>query len=383
MRYLPMVWRNLLRRKFRTIFTLATVFISFVLYAFLMTVRTAFSMGVEVAGVDRLMMMHKVSLVQLLPISYLQQIQTTPNVKLASYSTWFGGTYQNNANQFAVMAVDPDVYLDLYPEFKVPPAQATAWKADRQGALVGADVAARFGWKVGDKVPIQATIWQPKDGNTWYFNIDAIYDGDKSIDKTNFFFHYKYLDENRRGAYGMVGWYIIKINDPSHAASTAASLDSLFANSSAETKTSTEKAFLQGFVNQVGNISFMIQSVLVAVLFTLFLLVLANTMAQAVRERTNEFAVLKTLGFSNGLVLTLVLVESLAIALLGGVAGLGVTWLFISRGSLNNAFLPVFLLKGSDVMMGVVLCVVLGLVAGGLPAWSAMRLKIVDALRRN
>ena len=181
----------------------------------------------------------------------------------------------------------------------------------------------------------------------------------------------------------MVGWYIVKIDDPSQAASTAARLDSLFANSSAETKTSTEKAFLQGFVNQVGNISFMIQSVLVAVLFTLFLLVLANTMAQAVRERTNEFAVLKTLGFSNGLVLTLVLVESLAIALLGGVAGLGVTWLFISRGSLNNAFLPVFLLKSSDVAMGVVLCVVLGLVAGGLPAWSAMRLKIVDALRRN
>jgi putative ABC transport system permease protein len=383
MRYLPLVWRNLLRHKFRTIFTLATVFISFVLYAFLMTVRSAFSMGVEVAGVDRLMMMHKVSLVQLLPVSYLQQIQSTANVKLASYSTWFGGTYQNTANQFAVMAVDPDVYLDLYPEFKVPPAQAAAWKADRQGALVGIDVATRFGWKVGDKVPIQGTIWQPKDGNTWYFNVDAIYNGDKTIDKTNFFFHYKYLDENRRGAYGMVGWYIVKIDDPSQAASTAVRLDSLFANSSAETKTSTEKAFLQGFVNQVGNISFMIQSVLVAVLFTLFLLVLANTMAQAVRERTNEFAVLKTLGFSNGLVLTLVLVESLAIALLGGVAGLGVTWLFISRGSLNNAFLPVFLLKSSDVAKGVVLCVVLGLVAGGLPAWSAMRLKIVDALRRN
>jgi putative ABC transport system permease protein len=176
---------------------------------------------------------------------------------------------------------------------------------------------------------------------------------------------------------------VVKIDDPSHAAETAARLDAQFANSSAETKTSTEKAFLQGFVNQVGNISFMIKSILVAVLFTLFLLVLANTMAQAVRERTSEFAVLKTLGFSNGLVLSLVLVESLTIALVGGLAGLGITWLFISRGSLNNAFLPVFLLTNRDLALGVALCVGLGVVAGALPAWTAMRLRIVDALRRS
>jgi len=383
MKYLPLVWRNLMRRKFRTIFTLATVFISFVLYAFLMTIRTAFSMGVEIAGVDRLMMMHKVSLIQLLPISYLQQIQSTPGVTVASYSTWFGGTYQDQANSFAIMAVDPEHYLQLYPEFRVPSDQVKAWQADRQGVLVGRDVATRYGWKIGDKVPIQATIWQPKQGNTWFFNVDAIYDGDKNIDKTNFFFHYDYLDENRRGAHGMVGWYIIKINDPSHGAEIVARLDSQFANSSAETKTSTEKAFLQGFVNQVGNISFMIKSILVAVLFTLFLLVLANTMAQAVRERTNEFAVLKTLGFSNGLVLSLVLVESLFIALLGGGLGLAVTWMAVSQGSFNNAFLPVFILTGRDVITGVVLCTLLGVIAGALPAMTAMRLRIVDALRRN
>lgn len=382
MKYLPLIWRNLLRRKFRTVFTLATVFVSFVLYAFLMTIRTAFSMGVDVAGVDRLMMMHKVSLIQLLPESYLQSIQTTPGVKLASYSTWFGGTYQDNANQFAVMAVG-DRFLEVYPEFRVPADQLAAWRADRQGALVGVDVAKRYGWKIGDKVPIQATIWQPKQGNTWYFNIDAFYDGDKTIDKTNFLFHYKYLDENRRGAYGQVGWYVIKIDDPSRAAETAARLDAQFANSSAETKTSTEKAFLQGFVNQVGNISFIIKAILVAVLFTLFVLVLANTMAQAVRERTSEFAVMKTLGFSNGLVVVLVLIESLAIALLGGFAGLGITWMFISRGSLNNAFLPVFLLTGRDAALGVGLCVVLGVLAGALPAVAAMRLRIVDALRRT
>lgn len=382
MKFLPLVWRNLLRRKVRTTFTLLSIFVAFVLYAFLMTIRTAFSMGVEVAGVDRLMMMHKVSLIQLLPISYMRDIQSTPGVKLASHSTWFGGTYQDNANQFAVMAIDPDPYLQLYPEFKVPPEQLKALLADRQGALVGRDVATRYGWKIGDKVPIQGTIWQPKQGTTWFFNIDAIYDGDKAIDKTNFFFRYDYLDENRRGAYGQVGWYVIKIDDPSQAATMAAKLDGQFANSAAETKTSTEKAFLQGFVNQIGDVGAIMVAILVSVLFSI-LLVAANTMSQAVRERTNELAVLKTLGFSNGLVLTLVLGESLFMALLGGGIALALAWVFISSGSLNNAFLPVFLLRGRDLFIGVVLCFMLGSLAGALPAASAMRLRVTDALRRN
>jgi putative ABC transport system permease protein len=185
MKFLPLVWRNLLRRKVRTTFTLGSIFIAFVLYAFLMTIRSAFSMGVDVAGVDRLMMMHKVSLVQLLPISYMRDIQSTPGVELVSHNTWFGGTYQDKANQFAVIAVDPEPYLKLMPEFKVPPEQVKAWAAHRQGALVGRDIAARYGWKIGDRIPIRATIWVPKEGSTWYFNVDGIYDGDKTIDKTN------------------------------------------------------------------------------------------------------------------------------------------------------------------------------------------------------
>jgi putative ABC transport system permease protein len=212
--------------------------------------------------------------------------------------------------------------------------------------------------------------------------VDGIYDGDKTVDKTSFFFRYDYLDENRRGAYGQVGWYVIKIDDPSRASEMAAKLDSEFANSSAETKTSTEKAFLQGFVNQIGDVGSIMVAILVAVLFSI-LLVTANTMAQTVRERTSELAVLKTLGFSNGLIVWLVLAESLFMAVLGGGLALGVTWVLISRGSLNSAFLPVFVLRGRDVMIGVVLCGVLGGLAGALPAASAMRLKITDALRRN
>ena len=381
MKYLPLIWRNLLRRKVRTIFTLGSVFIAFVLYSFLMVVQTAFSAGVNMAGADRLMLMHKVSLIQLLPISYMQQIRATPGVLNAGDATWFGGTYQDNANQFAVMAVDPD-YFKLYPEARIPDDQMKAWLADRQGVIVGKSSAAKFGWKIGDKVPIQATIWQPKNGQTWFFNVDGIYDGDKDFDTTAFYFHYEYLDENRRGAYGMVGWYIIKIDDSSRAAEIAARLDGQFVNSSAETKTSTEKAFMQGFANQVGNVKAMIIAVLVAVLFTLFLLVLANTMAQAVRERTSELAVLKTLGFSNPLILTLVLGESMFLALIGGGLGLAVTYAAVSRGNFNNAFLPVFVMRSRDVTIGLLLCCALGGVAGAVPAITAMRLRITDALRR-
>ena len=382
MKYLPLIWRNLLRRKVRTIFTLASVFIAFVLYSFLMVVQNAFSMGVEVAGVDRLVLMHKVSLIQLLPISYADRIRSTEGVAHVGHSTWFGGTYQDKTNQFAVMAVDPQ-YFQLYPEARIPQEQITAWLADRQGVIVGRTTADKYGWKIGDKVPIKATIWTPKQGNTWFFNIDGIYDAEKGFDTSNFFFHYEYLDENRRGAYGMVGWYVLRIADPSRAAEIAARLDAQFANSSAETKTSTEKAFLQGFVNQVGNIKAIILSILAAVLFTLFLLVLANTMAQSVRERTSELAVLKTLGYSNGLVLGLVLVESILLALLGGGLGLAITYFAVEGGSFNNALLPVFIMRMRDILIGVALCCALGIVAGVFPAMTAMRLRITDALRRT
>jgi putative ABC transport system permease protein len=381
-RYLPLIWRNLLRRKVRTIFTLASVFIALVLYSFLMVVQTAFSMGVDMAGANRLMLMHKVSLIQLLPISYQQPIARTPGVNGVSTATWFGGSYQDKSNEFAVMAVGPE-YFSLYPEARVPEDQMQAWIKDRQGAIVGRTSAEKYGWRIGDKVPIQATIWQPKEGQTWFFNVDAIYDGDRDFDKTNFFFHYEYLDENRRGAYGLVGWYIVRIDDPSHSAEIAARLDSQFANSSAETKTSTEKAFLQGFVNQVGNIKAMIIAILAAVLLTLFLLVLANTMAQAVRERTSEIAVLKTLGFSNPLILVLVLAESMFLALVGGGLALALMWVVVGRGSFNNALLPVFVMRGSHVVIGLGLCCALGFVAGALPAMTAMRLRITDALRRT
>lgn len=384
MKFFPLIWRNLLRRKFRTVFTLGCVFVSFVLFAFLMMVRTAFTLGVDFAGADRLWMMHKVSIIQFLPASYLQKIETTPGVRLTTHCTWFGGSYQEKANQFAMFATDLDRYFKLYPEFKVPPGQLQAALADRQAAIIGRDTAARYGWKIGDRIPIQGDIWQPKDGTgTWYFNVAGIYDGAKEADKTQFLFRYDYFDETRREqAKGQVSWYVIKVDDPSTGAAIAARLDSDNANSPAPTKTAPEKAVIADFAKQTGDIGAMITAILVVVFFTI-LLVVGNVMAQSVRERTNELAVLKTLGFSDGRVLSFVLAESLLVSLVAGGLALALMTVLVGRGTFNNAFLPVFVFQPGAIALGASLCLGLGLIAGAPPAIGAMRLKIVDALRRN
>ena len=328
------------------------------------------------------MLIHKVSLIQPLPVSYQERLRATEGVVLASHQTWFGGVYQDPSNFFAQIAVDPEPFLKLYPEFVVPPDQLKAWLADRQGVLVGVDLARRFGWKVGDRIPIQGTIWQPKQGQVWEFNISGLYDAGDGVDKTQFFFRYDYLDENRRGGAGLVGWYVVRIADASQAQAMGAKFDEMFANSSAETKTTTEKGFVEGFAKQVGDIGAIMVAILVAVLFTM-LLVAANTMAQSVRERTNEIGVLKTLGFPNGSILGLVLGESVLIALLGGAAGLSLAWAIVQRGDPTNGMLPIFVLPSRDVVVGGVLILLLGVVAGALPALTAMNLKITDALRRS
>ncbi|MDH4063585.1 MAG: FtsX-like permease family protein [Acidobacteriota bacterium] len=381
MKFLPLLWSSLWRKKFRTVFTLLSVFVAFLLFGMLMTIRTAFSFGVDIAGLDRLVLIHKVSLIMPLPISYLERLQATEGVALATHNTWFGGVYQDPSNFFAQIAVDPTPFLNLYPEYRLPPEQVKAWLADRQGAIVGADLARRFGWSVGDRVPIQGTIWQAKQGPVWEFNVSGIYDGDAGVDKTQFFFRYDYLDENRRQGEGLVGWYVVKINDASQAQAMAARFDDMFANSSAETKTTTEKGFVEGFAKQVGDIGAIMVAILVAVLFTM-LLVAANTMAQSVRERTSEMGVLKTLGFSNTAILGLVLGESLLIAVLGGGLGLLTSWLVVQRGDPTGGMLPIFVLPASDIAVGTALVVALGLIAGALPAVTAMQLKITDALRR-
>ena len=382
MKYLQLVWRNLLRRKVRTLMTLGAIFVSFMLYGVLMVVRTAFGAGVEFAGQNRLWATNKISIIQFLPISYVSDVIATPGVTDAVSSTWFGGSYQDKPNQFAVFATDLDKYFKLYPEFKVPPDQLKAALADRQGAIVGKTTADRYGWKVGDHIPIKPDIWMPKSGAVWEFNIDGIYDGAKTVDTTQFLFRYDYFDENRRNAQGNISFIVIGVQDPAQAATLAKTIDAKFANSASETKTAPENTVIADFAKQTGDIGSMLTAILVVVFFTI-LLIVSSTMAQSVRERTNELAVLKTLGFPDALILSLVLAESLFMAVLAGGAGLGIIALVVGRGSFSTAMLPFMILTKSAVITGVVLFLLLGLLAGALPALAAMRLKITDALRRN
>jgi len=381
-KFLPLVWRTLWRRKIRTIFTLASMFVAFLLFGLLMTIRTSFSLGIDLAGLDRLMVIHKTSIIMPLPVSYKARLQTVNGVESVTHNTWFGGIYQEPTNFFAQIAVEPEAYFGMYPEIHLPPQQMQAWLDDRQGAVAGRSLADRFGWTIGDRIPIRGTIYRTKSGNpTWEFNLVGIYDADPGFDLTNFFFRYDYLDEARDVGEGLVGWYIVKISDASRSLEMASTFDSMFANSSAETKTTTEKGFIEGFANQIGDIGSIMIAILTAVLFTI-LLVTSNTMAQAVRERTSELAVLKTLGFSNVRILVLVLTESLFIAVAGGGLGLIVAWLIVQAGDPTGGLLPAFELPGRDIVLGLSLMIGVGVLAGFPPAASAMRIRITDALRK-
>jgi len=385
MKFLPIVWRNLLRRKIRTIFTVLSIFTAFVLFGMLMAIRAAFGMGIELAGADRLMILNKISIIMPLPQSYGERVKAIDGVKDVTHANWFGGYYRETKNAFANMAVDPESWMRMYPEFQLPEEQKKAWLADKAGAIVGADTARRFGWKVGDRVPLEATIFRRPDGRAWEFNIVGIYDSPvKGTDKTQLFFRYDYMYEALRdtGLAGQVGWYVIRVADPDRSPEIAKKIDTMFINSPAETKTDTEKAFVAGFAKQVGNIGLITQLVAAAAIL-MILLITANTMAQSIRERTGELAVLKTLGFGDSRVLSMVLLESCFIALVGGLAGLAVSWGIISMGDPTGGFLPTFYFPVRDLILGIALVFALGLIAGAFPAWQAGRLRIVDALRRN
>jgi putative ABC transport system permease protein len=389
MKYLYLVFRNLGRRKVRTAFTLLTVFISFLLFGLLVAVRSAFSQGAEVAQLDRLITINKISLIQPLPIKYGAIIASVPGVEKVSHQNWFGGYFQEQRNQFAQFAVDPEAFLALHDEYVLPEEQKAAWIANRTGAIVGRATAERFGWKVGDRIPLQATIWMRKDGSrTWEFDIDGVFEGADGVDTSQFFFHYDYLRQAAGGfggpdsEFNFVGMYELAIADADQASAISAEIDRRFANSEFETKTTTEKAFAQAFANQIGNVGAIVTGIVSVVFFTL-LLVAGNTMAQAVRERTGELGVLKTLGFTDTKVLGLVLGESLLIALAGGLPGLLLSRLLVGGIDLGMTFIPDLYVRPEAMAVGVALVVALGLVTGALPAWQAMRLSIVDALRRT
>jgi putative ABC transport system permease protein len=383
MKYLYLIWSNLKRKKMRTILTFLSIMVAFLLFGYLAAIKQGFSQGIDVAGADRLIVRHKISIIQFLPESYESRIEQIDGVEDAVHQTWFGGIYQKPSNFFAQLPVEPEEYLEMFPEFILSEEEKQAWFKTRTGAIAGRGIADRFGWKVGDRIPIEATIWRQKGGSlSWEFDLVGIYDGaEKGTDTTQFLFRHDYFDEARSFGEGQVGWYTVRISEPDNAAETAALIDAEFANSPYETKTEPEGAFVQGFANQIGDIGFIMMSIVAAVFFTI-LLVAGNTMAYAVRERTNELAVLKAIGFTDRAVLGLVLGESFVLTFLGGGIGLALAWLLVSMGDPTNGSIPAFYLPAKDLLLGVVLIGLMALVAGILPALQAQRLQIADALRR-
>lgn len=385
MKYLHLVWASLFRRKTRTLLTLVSIIAAFVLFGLLDAVRTSFNQaGQSANGAERLQTGSKLSFIQTLPQSLQAQMERLPGVKSVSYANWFGGAYQDPHNQVFSFAVAPN-YLDLFPEVQVSDAERKAFAETNTGALVGEQLAQRFHWKVGDRVPLQSTIFPNHEGSkNWAFDIVGILHAKDK--KTGGFFdqmfllHWKNFDETTPFNRGQVGWYVTRVADVNQADSVARAIDALSANSDHETRTQSEQAATASWMKQLADIGLIVGSIMGAVFFTLLLLS-GNTMMQAVRERTGELAVLKTFGFSNHSVLAMVLAESVLLLLLGGVVGLGLASLIIplvSAGSGGMLNLPVV---GADSwVLGLALMALIGVLVGALPALTAMRLNIVDAL---
>jgi putative ABC transport system permease protein len=385
MKYMHLIWAALFRRKTRTILTLVSIIAAFLLFGLLDAVRTSFTQaGQSANGAQRLQTGSRLSFIQTLPQSLEAQIAGVPGVKMVTYANWFGGAYQDPHNQVFSFAVEPN-YLDLYPEVEVSAAERKAFDSTRTGALVGEQLARKYKWKVGDKIPLQSTIFPDKSGSkNWSFDVVGIL---HSTDKKAggffdqmFLLNWTYFDETTPYNRGQVGWYVTRVADVNQADRVAKAIDAISSNSDHETRTQTEQAATASWMKQLADIGLIVGSIMGAVFFTLLLLS-GNTMMQAVRERTGELAVLKTIGFSNASVLAMVLAESVLLLVLGGLIGLGLASLLIpvvsgaSGGMLN---LPT--VGASSWGLGAALMILIGLLVGSLPAWSAMRLNIVDAL---
>jgi len=382
---LHLVARNLTRKKLRTLFTLASVIIAFVLFALLGGLSRAFTVGVELAGADRLVTTNKVSFIQPMPIAYIERVRSLDGVRAAAHYTWFGAYFQDPRQQFGLFPTELEQMADIYPEYEIPPAQYDNLMANQTGLLVGKAMAELNGWSVGEQVPIFSTIYPSGDGSySWPFTIEAIFTGTgTSADEMQAFMHYDYFNEARPFGKDTIGWIVTRIDEPDQAESVAAAIDARFANSPTETKTSTEAGFAADFAKQFGDIGLIVQLVLACVFFTL-LLIAGNTMAQAVRERTGELAVLKTLGFGQARITGMVLAESLLIAVAGGIIGLALGTVFVQGAAAALAqFFPGLAMSPATLGWGLLLALALGLVTGAWPAWQAGRLRVVDALGRR
>ena len=379
MKFLPLLLANLRRKKIRTTLTVGSFAVALFLFGILGAIRYGFRQGIDIAGADRLVVIGRTSMIQPLPLAYKERLKRTPGVKDVAHATWFGGVYQDPKNFFAQFAIVPDDWIRMYPEFVVPEDQWKAFKADRTGCVVGTKLAERFGWKIGDRIPLQAPSFM--GGGAWDLTVDGIYHGTRrGDDETQLWLQHAYLIEKGPEFWrGIVGWYTVRITNPDAAPAVAKLIDEEFSNSPSETRTQTESAFAASMVKQMGNIEFLILAIGSVVFFTL-LLVTGNTMAISVRERTNELAVLKAIGYSDAFVLTIVLAESLLISAIGGVIGLLLASQLVKQ-DLTQGLLLLYLPPIAFVLGGVI-ALGTGFLAGVLPALNAMRLNVVSALRR-
>ncbi|HXN25489.1 MAG TPA: FtsX-like permease family protein [Candidatus Acidoferrales bacterium] len=382
MKFLHLILANLSRKKLRTILTVGSFAVALFLFAFLAVVKGAFGRGADIAGADRLVIINRISIIQPLPLSYRDQILRIPGVKSVTHNNWFGGVYQDEKNFFPQFVIDPENQRQVMSELIVPDDQWQKFVADRQGAIVGARTAQRFGWKIGDRIPIKNVSYGTS--GTWEFNLDGIYHSEHAGgDETQFWFQWDYFEERVPERFkGNTGWYVLRLNNPDDAPRVAKAIDDTFTNSSYETKTETESAFAAGWVKQFGNIELLILTIGSVVFFTL-LLITGNTMAIAVRERVGELAVLKAIGFSDFSILVLVLAEALLIALFGGILGLGVAMLAVPvLGNALNGLLPELVLSPAILSLGLAAALLIGAAGGILPGVGAMRMRVVNALRR-
>ena len=378
MKFSRIILANLFRKKVRLLLTIGSFAVALFLFAFLGVVRDAFS-RTDLASADRLVIINRTSIINPIPLSYRDKILRIPGVKAVTHNNWFGGTYIDEKNFFPQFVIDPENQRKVVPELIVPDDQWNAFLKDREGAIVGARTMERFHWKIGDRIPIKTTMW-----GSWEFNIDGVYHGKRpGDDETQFWFQWDYFEERVPQTFkGQIGWYVVKVDNPDDAPRIAKAIDAEFANSPNETKTETESTFAAGWVKQFGNIKFLIVTIGAVVFFTL-LLVTGNTMAISVRERTGELAVLKAIGFSDRKVLAFVLGESLAIAVVGGLLGLGLALVavpLLSRAL--TGLVPVLFLSPTILLFGFVAALFVGFISGFLPGLGAMRMRVVNALRR-
>jgi putative ABC transport system permease protein len=362
--------------------TIGSFAVALFLFAFLSVVNDAFGRGADVAGADRLIVINRTSIINTIPLSYRDQILRIPGVKAVTHDNWFGGVYQDEKNFFPQFVIDPENQREVYPELVVPDDQWNNFLKDRDGAIVGAATMKRFGWKIGDRVPIKTTLYGLA-GNAWEFNIDGVYHGkDPKDDETQFWFRWDAFEERvPERLKGQIGWYILRVDNPDDSVRIAKAIDSMFMNSPNETRTETESAFAAGWVKQFGNIKFLIVTIGTVVFFTL-LLVTGNTMAISVRERTPEIAILKAIGFSDRAVLGFILSESLVIAVLGCI---GLVLALLAVPVLSRAMaglLPALLISPKVLISGVIAALAVGFASAILPGLGAMRMRVVDALRR-